>query len=151
MLQRERGKLLFLQGIAEHEGFEVIPGGKQMAGERNKLSCGHVTLQMYYQEATMTYIKGGIAVNLDKIEHELLVFNGELEADDTETYLLVIVSNALWVKTNGMKIAGNYENDGAFVLHEGDIIEVSKDTRGRYEKFMVVRAGNELGLFKKNR
>ena len=99
----------------------------------------------------MTYIKGGIAVNLDKIEHELLVFNGELEADDTETYLLVIVSNALWVKTNGMKIAGNYENDGAFVLHEGDIIEVSKDTRGRFEKFMVVRAGNELGLFKKNR
>ena len=151
MLLNELGKIVILQGIAEHEGFKIIPCGKYMTGGRNKIGFGHISLYCRNDWTTMDYIKGGFAVSPGEAEQEIVIFNGELEKDDIETYLLVVVSNALWLKTDAERVAGKYENEGAFAMHEGETIEVCKDTRGISETFMVVRAGNELGLFKKNR
>ena len=151
MFINEFGKIVILQGIAEHKGFKIVPCGKYMTDGRQTIGFGHISLYCRNTGTSRTYIKGGFAVSPDPAEQVISVFNGNLEKDDVETYLLVIVTNALWLKTDAERVAGAYENEGAFVMCEGETIEVCKDTRGKSETFMVVRAGNELGLFKKNR
>ena len=151
MFIKEFGKIVILQGTAEHKGFKIVPCGKYMTYGQKIINFGHISIHCRNTGTSKDYINGGFAVSPDPVEQTISVFNGDLGKDDVETYLLVIVTNALWLKTDAERVAGAYENEGAFVMCEGETIEVCKDTRGKSETFMVVRAGNELGLFKKNR
>lgn len=97
-------------------------------------------------DATKIYIKGGHLVK-DKVDgfKDILIFNGNLDKDAIEEYLLVIIPYAKKIGSNLARIAGRYYTEAIFEMKESDTVTVNDQT------FMAVRAGNELFLVKKYR
>lgn len=148
------GKVVQLLGIPLEDGFDTIYGidGDSKHSVRHTLSFGEVTFENMNPDVTKTYIYGGHLVN-EKADgfKEVLVFNGELSEEDNEEYLLVIIPNAIQLKTNSKKIAGRYPNEAILEMYVGDTVEVSKSSNGRRDVYMAVKAGNEMFLIKKSR
>lgn len=105
-------------------------------------------------DATGTYIRGGHWVK-EKGDgfKEITVFNGELEKDDKEEYLLVLIPRANYLKTTATKIAGRYPTEAILEMRAGGILEVScyHDARQDVHVYMAVEAGNEMFLIQKTR
>lgn len=141
------GKIAVLQ--ENNKGFEVVYG----IGNNRHLDFAEIVLADTTPNATKTYIYGGHIVE-EKCDgyKKVLVFNKELPKDAVEEYILLIVPYAQQlVENKSTRIAGRYYYEAIYELHEGDIIEVSRYYKEKKEKYMVVRAGNELFLIKKNR
>lgn len=103
-------------------------------------------------DVTKTYIYGGHLVK-EKADgfKEVLIFNGELSEEDKEEYLLVIIPDAIQLKTNSKRIAGRYHDEAILEMYAGDTVEVSKSFNGKGDVYMAVKAGNEMFLIKKSR
>lgn len=55
------------------------------------------------------------------------------------------------IETSGKKIAGRYPTEAILEMKAGDTLSVNKGGCTKTETYMVVQAGNELFLVKKNR
>ena len=151
------GKIVELSGIALQNGFEVIYGidmyqdGRRdlgfvsiVSGTSFSQTRVHVNYMYSYclrkeQDLFKEYIIG-----TDKDPTQLP--NSELN----EEYLWVIIPYSSGIETNAKKVAGRYPTEAVLEMRVGDTVEVRK-AGGIPETYMVVQAGNELFLVKKNR
>lgn len=72
------------------------------------------------------------------------------EEKDVEERLWVIIPWASEIKTTCKKIAGRYLTEAILEMKVGDTVSVNKGGGAKAETYMVVQAGNELFLIKKN-
>lgn len=148
------GKIVQLLGKQMQDGFEVIYGIDDQINESRSypLGFGEVKLGNIAPNVTTTYIYGGHIVNDGEDGFkEVIIFNGELPHDAKEEYIVAIIPYAGQLTTNAKRIAGRYYYEAILEMHVGDTVEVSKSLAGEKEVYMVVEAGNELFLIKKNR
>lgn len=144
------GKIAQLRGKEAQAGYEVVYGIDNPIAGRYSLAFGSISFGNMY--ATTTYIYGGHIVEEKSDGYkDILIFNGELTSSDTEEYLLVIIPYASQLKTDSKKIAGRYYHEAILEMHNGDTVEVSKNSFGKREVYMAVQAGNEVFLIKKER
>ena len=105
-------------------------------------------------DATGTYIRSGYWIK-EKGDgfKEITVFNGDLEKNDKEEFLLVLIPWANYLKTTATKVAGRYPTQAILEMRAGDTLEVSSyhDAKQDVHVFMAVQAGNEMFLIKKTR
>lgn len=147
------GKIVQLIGSKIDSSFEVIYGMEHnIIANRCILNFAEILLGNNTPNATTTYIYGGHIVE----EHgdgykQVMIFNEELPKDAIEEYILLVIPYASQLVTNAKRVAGRYYYEGIFEMKEGDIVEISKDFTGKRQIYMVVKAGNELFLIKKNR
>ena len=144
------GKLVQLRGKKAEAGYEVVYGIDKSIDGRYGLTFGSISFGS--ENETTTYIYGGYIIE-DKTDgyKNVLIFNGELESSDKEKYLLVVIPYAAQLKTNSKKIAGRYYYEAILEMHNGDTVEVSKNSVGKRDVYMAVQAGNEMFLIKKER
>lgn len=147
------GKIVQLIGSKVDSSFKVIYGIEDYSiANRYLLSFGEILLGNTATNATTTYIYGGHLVKEQADGYkQVIIFNEELPKDAIEEYLLLVIPYASQLVTKTKRVAGRYYYEGIFEMKEGDIVEVSKDFAGKRQIYMVVKAGNELFLIKKNR
>lgn len=147
------GKIVQLIGSKVDSSFEVIYGIEDnIIANRYILNFAEILLENTTHNATTTYIYGGHLVEeRGDAYKQVMIFNEELPKDAIEEYLLLVVPYASQLVTNAKRVAGRYYYEGIFEMKEGDIVEISKDFTGKRQIYMVVKAGNELFLIKKNR
>lgn len=151
------GKLVTLTGVELSSDFNVcygLPDELSKKLKRYELAFANVEFSCGRPDATVTYIYSGHWVR-EKGDgfKEIMVFNGELERDDKEEYLLVIIPRANYLKTTATKIAGRYPNEAILEMRAGDTLEVScwYDARQDVHVYVAVEVGNEMFLIKKTR
>lgn len=144
------GKIVQLRGRKAQAGYEVVYGIDSSIDGRYGLAFGNISFGDV--SATTTYIYGGHTIEEKSDGYKnILIFNGELESNDIEEYLLVIIPYASQLKTSAKRIAGRYYYEAILEMHNGDTVEVSKNSVGKREVYMAVQAGNEIFLIKKER
>lgn len=149
------GKIVQLLGKTASEGFEVVYGINEdsLINGRYALNFGEISLGNIDINATKTYIYGGHIVR-EKGDgfKSILVFNGDIDDEEKEEYLLLIIpSGAFQLVTNAKRIAGRYPYEGIFAMYPGDKVEVSKSINSSRDVYIAVQAENEMFLIKKNR
>ncbi len=144
------GKVVQLKGKEAQAGYEVVYGIDKPIVGRYSLAFGNISFGNTC--VTTTYIYGGHTIE-EKTDgyKDILIFNGELDSGDTEEYLLVIIPYASQLKTDSKRIAGRYYYEAILEMHNGDTVEVSKNSVGKREVYMAVQTGNEMFLIKKER
>lgn len=149
------GKVVQLLENPLEDGFEIvygIDGVDFKHSVRYELSFGEVTFENMNLDVTKTYIYGGYLVKKKTNGFkEVLIFNGELSEEDNEVYLLVIIPNAVQLKTNSKRITGRYPNEAILEMRAGDTVEVSKSSNGKRDVYIAVKVTNEMFLIKKSR
>lgn len=147
------GKIVQLRGKEAQAGYEVVYGIKDcITLNRYSLSFGEIVLGNNIPNGTATYIHGGhIAKEYGEGYQKVMIFNGVLPKDGIEEYLLVIIPYASQLKTDSKRVAGRYYYEAILEMHNGDTVEVSKNSAGKREVYMAVQAGNEMFLIKKER
>lgn len=153
----DNGKLVHLIGSPVENGFRAVYGINNvefnyLISHSSIMNSGNVVFANSNPRATKTYINGGYVVkkNANGFK-EILIFNGELEKDAEEEFLLVVIPHAGKIKTKSKKIAGKYPYEAILVMHEGDTLQISKSSSSKVEVFIAVKAGNEMFLIKKSR
>ena len=151
------GKVVTLTGVKLSSDFNVCYGIHDELFKRfhrHQLGFAELLFGNCSPDATGTYIRSGHWVK-EKGDgfKEITVFNGDLEKDDKEEYLLVIIPRANYLKTTATKIAGRYPTEAILEMHAGDILEVScyHDAKQDVHVYMAVEVGNEMFLIKKTR
>lgn len=150
------GKITELSGISSPDGFEVIYGIDVYEDGRRDL--GFVSLEMggevFSNRTHVTYI---IGYCLDDSEQESfkkyhigICEENQIPEEISEEYLFVIIQYSSGIETTCKRLAGRNPTEAILKMHEGDTVKVSK-AGGISETYMVVKAGNELFLVKKNR
>lgn len=151
------GKVVTLTGVELSSDFNVCYGIHDELFKRfhrHQLAFAELLFSNCAHDATGTYIRSGYWVK-EKGDgfKEITVFNGDLEKDDKEEYLLVLIPWANYLKTTATKIAGRYPTEAILEMRAGDILEVScwYDARQDVHVYMAVEVGNEMFLIKKTR
>lgn len=151
------GKVVTITGVEFSSDFKVCYGIHHEVFKRlhrHPLGFAELLFSNCAPDATGTYIYGGHQVK-EKGDgfKEIMVFNGNLEKDDKEEYLLAIIPWANNLKTTATKIAGRYPTEAILEMRAGDTLEVScwHDARQEVHVYMAVEAGNEMFLIKKTR
>lgn len=107
-----------------------------------------------YDENVYTQICGGHWVeDLEDGFKKVVICNSrELLENEEEEYLLVIIPCVNKYEAPEKRIAGRYPEEAILVLKPGDeLILYGNNNNNNKEKFMAVKAGNELFLLKKRR
>lgn len=144
------GRIVRLLGKPLEEGFEVKYGIDYKQGNYHDFSFAEISFRNINSNVSKTYIYGGYMVK-EKGDgfKEIVIFNGDLRADENENMLLVIIPYATKIVSESKRVAGRYPTEAILEMHEGDTVEVSKGLG--FETYMAVKAGNELLLVKKSR
>ena len=139
------GKVVRILGLPLSDGFELLYGL-----ETNRYELGFASI-CRLKGGDPTYFKRVyIDVKEDK-RKEINIFDAQLEDEDVEDTLLVIIPHAVQLISSAKRLAGRYPTEAILAMHVGDTVELSKNCTGRRTVYMVVQAGNELFLVKKNR
>ena len=150
------GKIAEISGIALENGFEVIYGIDVY--EDGKRDLGFVSLvvaRSFPKRTRVTYMYSYCLRKEQDLFKEYIIGtdkdptqlpNSELN----EEYLWVIIPYSSGIETNAKRVAGRYPTEAVLEMRVGDTVEVRK-AGGTPENYMVVKAGNELFLVKKNR
>ena len=150
------GKVVLLTEIKLDNGFHVSYGIHNEVFQRTyrqRIGFADIAFANRGPQTSRIYIRGGHHIS-DKHDgvKEVLVFNGCLESNEKEEYLLVIIPHATYLKTNAKRIAGRYPEEAVLEMHVGDTVEVSKFATGHnLHTFMAIEAGNEMFLIEKTR
>lgn len=144
------GRIARLLGKPLEEGFEVEYGIDYKQGNYHDFSFAEISFGNIDSSVSKTYICGGYMVKEKRDGFkEIVIFNGDLRADENENMLLVIIPYATRIVSESKRVAGRYPTEAILEMHEGDTVEVSKGLG--FETYMAVKAGNELLLVKKSR
>ena len=144
------GKIVQLLGVPLEDGFEVKYGVE--VNKYRKVDLRFAMLSVAGPvENYSTYIWYYM---IDKKHDGFIDFiiqnaNG-IEESDTEDFLFVIIPYSSKIETTAKQIAGRYPEEAILEMHAGDTVKVNKGGAVP-ETYMVVQAGNELFLIKKNR
>lgn len=151
------GKVVLLTEIKLDNGFHVSYGiHNEVFQHTHRQRMGFVDIAFANRgpRASRIYIRGGHQISHKRYGvKEIVVFNGNLEKDEKEEYLLVIIPHAAYLKTNAKQIAGRYPEQTVLEMHVGDTIELSKCADGHKDvhTFMAIEARNEMFLIEKTR
>ena len=144
------GRIVRLHGKPLEDGFEVEYGLDYKQGNYHDFSFAEIFFGNVNPSVSKTYICGGYMVKEKRDGYkEIIIFNGDLKADENENMLFVIIPYATRILSEAKKVAGRYSTEAILEMHEGDTVEVSKGVG--FETYMAVKAGNELLLVKKSR
>ena len=151
------GKIVQLLGAPMEDGFRVVEGVEFCIYGTADLQFATLISYENPRKASykVTYCWG---FHLDK-QHDgfkdfsvnnLALKDGMPEEKDIEERLWVIIPWSDKIKTSSKRIAGRYPEEAILEMKVGDTVTVQKDSTCP-ETYMVVQAGNELFLIKKNR
>ena len=150
------GKIVQLLGIPLEDGFEVVEGVEFNPFGKVDLQFATLkTLKSLYShfkvDLKVIYCHGvSLKKECDGFKDFLVNNYGMPQETDVEERLWVIIPYSSTIETTSKKIAGRYPHEAILEMKVGDTVKVNK--RGTvFEMYMVVQAGNELFLIKKNR
>lgn len=151
------GKIVELSGIALENGFEVIYGMDMYEDGRRDFGFVSIVSGACFSKSR-THLNYMYGYSLSKEEEFFKEYIIETDTDSTklpnpeldEEFLWVIIPYSSGIETNAKRVAGRYPTEAILEMYVGDTVEVRK-AGGTPETYMVVKAGNELFLVKKNR
>ena len=147
-------KIVELRSIPLKNGYEIIYGAD--FDQEDKVDFGFSKLFLgtgYMKPVHETYAHGHMLMKEKDLFKDFLLNNTENEIDpnEIEEQLLVIIPYSTIIETTSKKIAGRFPTEAILEMRSGDTVKVSKGSKKESETYMVVQAGNELFLVKKNR